>query len=72
MDPVNRIMQLMSDDMEACQVCGQTDLMGMTSLTNHIIEEHGWRVLHVGQDTGTLHSTGELYQRTTVVLGEPE
>jgi hypothetical protein len=42
-----------------CPVCGKAVSSGQDSggrfdqQTNHLLEAHGWRLLHVGQETST-------------------
>lgn len=74
MESVTRIQQLFSDVVGACPVCDDlshpNDDEWLQEQTNHLIQEHGWKVLHVGQES-TTDRDGNLCQRTTVVLGEP-
>lgn len=72
-----RIEQLYSDVSTRCPACDDMQVTGdwddrLAESSNHIISEHGWELLHVGQQTGTSGDTGEPIQRTTVILGEPE
>jgi hypothetical protein len=71
---MTQIKQLFSDACGPCPLCGQSDLSrgepDLASMTNQMIE-HGWQVLHVGQESMT-NDQGELLQRTTVVMGQPE
>jgi hypothetical protein len=72
MDPVRRIAQIHSDVFGGCPGCEEYSGLSddLDERVNHLIG-HGWKVLHVGQET-TDGMGGEPWQRTTVVLGEPE
>jgi hypothetical protein len=74
-DRIDRIEQVFSDSCGPCPVCGETDLSApgnpnLASVTNQMIE-HGWLVLHVGQQS-MMNDRGEILQQTTVVMGRPE
>ena len=71
MDAVQRIEQLYSDESGPCPTCEKSFGVSLTQQANHLIG-HGWRVLHIGQETTTDGATGDPVQRTTIVLGEPE
>lgn len=78
MEQVRRTKQLFSDVFGPCPVEGcpgvDTDSFynddHLTADANHLIQAHGWQLLHVGQDT-TTDADGNPWQRTTMVLGEP-
>jgi hypothetical protein len=59
-----------------CPVCGRGVWSGddpgdwLDQQVNHLLEEHGWRLLHVGQET-TDDRDGNPWQHTVAVLGEP-
>jgi hypothetical protein len=73
-EATRRIEQLFSDAGGPCPECGQWDLSrgdpDLAAVTNHMIEDHGWELLHIGQQS-TTNYRGELLQQTTVILGEP-
>jgi hypothetical protein len=42
----------------------------MHEQANHMVETHGWKLLHVGQETAT-DADGKPWQHTVAVVGEP-
>jgi hypothetical protein len=70
MDKVGRVYEIRSDVSEACPLCNQWigERSASTSeRANHLIQEHGCQLLHVGQETD-VGSEGP-YQVTVYVLG---
>jgi hypothetical protein len=77
MEEIGKIHEVSTHILGGCPVCGslpaRVDLDSMEDIAprvNHMLEVHGLRLLHVGQQTGTA-TNGEPFIATVAVLGEP-
>ena len=77
MSDAKRVHQVKSSEVVQCPVCdrlpeearGMHDGEELVVQVNHMLG-HGWKLLHVGQETST-GMDGDVWQQTTAVLGEP-
>jgi hypothetical protein len=74
---IGKVYEVSTHILEGCPVCNslpaRVDLDNMENIAprvNHMLEMHGLRLLHVGQQTGTA-ANGEPFVATVAVLGEP-
>lgn len=53
-----------------CQLCNFefNEETKLTEKINHYIKEHGYTILHIGQETRWESSTGEPFQNTVAIL----
>ncbi len=53
-----------------CKICGCkiNDYDGLSGKINHFIEEHGYKLLHIGQETSLDHK-GNPWQSTVAIVG---
>ena len=71
MATVEHIVKLSTDRSTACDECDYcVGRMGSDIATDadHYITEHGYKILHVGQEKG-LDNEGRPFQMTVIVLG---
>jgi hypothetical protein len=54
---------------EPCKHCGPFGAEGFAALITHYIQEHGYRLIHVGQQTE--EGSDGPWQATVAVLGRP-
>ncbi len=45
------------------------DLNDFGELVNHYLKEHGYKLIHIGQETGS-DREGNLWQNTVAVVGK--
>ena len=67
---IQHVVHIDSDGMMGCEQCQYPDLGRKPTfghLVNHYIEEHGYKLLHVGQQTAD--SSEGLVHSTVAVLG---
>jgi hypothetical protein len=73
---VVRVCEIRSDVWEPCPACGHTVAYGhdighaLADRVNHLIDTHGWKLLHVGQETTGSREHGNAYDVTVAVVGE--
>jgi hypothetical protein len=71
---VKSVASVVAGESFLCPACGKgmhpdmNDRMGsFTQAVNHCLAQHGWRLLHIGQQT--LGQLGASYETTVAVLG---
>jgi hypothetical protein len=70
MKETTHIIHISTDGGTRCKLCGpQADLVFFDKLINHYIEQHGYKLLHVGTETSREKMEGKLYHSTVAVLG---
>ncbi len=75
MENISRIHSVRTGTAEPCPLCSQGFWTGddsgkwLDQQTNHMLEAHGCRLLHVGQETS--EGADGLWQLTVAVLGVP-
>lgn len=66
---IGSVVTLSSNISQGCQVCnGWLDGEKLDAAINHYIG-HGWRLLHVGQETHPHHTDGSAWHSTVAVVG---
>ena len=74
LDDIKHLVGLSSDAHVPCQECDELrfgDDFSVATLVlaaNHYVNEHGYRILHIGEETGTDHR-GRQQHNTVIVLG---
>jgi hypothetical protein len=70
MENISEVAQVYSDIEAPCPMCRDFSSSGSDYFAEHVnhLLSHGYRLLHVGQDT-TWSNDGAPIQRTTAVLG---
>ena len=71
-DDIVHAVQVSTDVHQLCQVCRAEvpSAENIANWINHYIDAHGYRLLHVGQQS-TMDFEGKPYQTTVAVLGKP-
>ena len=72
MDPVKKILYLSTNIQTGCRECRAIlphDDGYFQAAVNHMLAEHGFKLLHVGQQTEPDGADGRPYQTTVAVLG---
>lgn len=67
---INHVVHISTDENKGCEHC--TFRIGSENFAesiNHYITDHGYRLLHVGQET-SLDSRGNPFQLTVAILGK--
>ncbi len=66
---IKQVIYLSTGENSACQICEGSGQMNFEEAINHYIQEHGFRLLHVG--TQTSHAgRGDLWNDTVATLGK--
>jgi len=65
---VKQVVYLSNDDGMACNECNGLTDRNLASRINHYISTHGYKLLHVGQETG--NSDDGIYHFSIAVLGK--
>lgn len=68
MDNVKRTTELASNISRGCEHCDKLVGGDVSDGVNHFIEEHGYRLLHVGTETSH-NMDGKLWHSTVAILG---
>ncbi len=68
---VPKVMHLSTQWKRSCPVCDDDDLLNFEVLCNHLIRNHSYRCMHIGQETNRDASSGTLMQATAAVLFAP-
>ncbi len=72
-EDVKEVLEVSSNVIKQCPHCAGgitlSNPPGLDERINHFIKEHGYRVLHVGQETCE-SMNGELWQTTVAILGK--
>ena len=69
---IQHVVKLSTVEYGACEECKRSQSSMSYSVTddaNHYITEHGYRILHVGQETSE-SAEGGLWHATVIVLGK--
>lgn len=73
-DDIKHLIGLSSDAHVPCQECDQLrsgddfSVATLVMAANHYVNEHGYRILHIGEETATDHR-GRHQHNTVIVLG---
>jgi hypothetical protein len=67
---ISHVVHITTDIIEGCERCsaridGINDFAGAV---NHYVADHGYEILHIGQETAR-DADGKLWQKTVTVLG---
>ena len=67
---INHVISIHSDEGKSCEHCSdfRIDLDTVAESVNHYIKDHGYKLLHVGQQTGS-GSDGRPFQMTVAIVG---
>lgn len=69
---IGRVLRISSGESRSCPVCGSwLEGSDWDDSVNHVIREHGWRLLHVGGEWAE-DGEGKSIQLTVAVLGEED
>ena len=71
-DGITRVIRIASDSSTSCPICSHHfsfDDMMFQLQVNHFLQEHDFRLLHVGQETGRDHK-GDETDITVAVVGQ--
>ncbi len=70
-DGISHVVSVNSDENRGCEYCGDFRIggNGFAASVNHYIEDHGYRLLHLGQQTDTDYQ-GRPFQMTVAILGK--
>ncbi len=67
---VEHVIHITTEIEQSCQFCGDADIFGdFAKSVNHYLKEHGYKILHIGQETRT-GSSDNLISYTVAVLGK--
>jgi hypothetical protein len=70
-EEVPKVIHLSTQSKRSCPLCGDGDLLNFEVLCNHLIRNHSYRCMHIGQETNRDPSSGALMQATAAVLFAP-
>ncbi len=65
---ISHVVQLNSDYGKPCEHCSFPIGSDLSAFINHYINEHGYKLLHVGQETA--RAEGNLFQLTVALVGK--
>lgn len=68
-DGITNTVQVLSDEVKMCEHCSES--VGgedVAKSINHYINDHGYKLIHVGQQTGV--GQDGSFQMTTALLGK--
>ena len=68
---IKHIVEVSTNIGRHCEHC--TKMMGLDNFTesvNHYIDEHGYKLLHVGTETGRNSDDGSPWHSTAAILGK--
>jgi hypothetical protein len=71
---VKHVLTLSTNVISPCEHCdrfGPDSHDRLAQAINHYLEAHGYRLLHIGQDT-TRNNEGELWHATIAILGHDD
>lgn len=68
---IKSVLHLSSDGNSSCSECKRYGFPTLEGAVNHWMQEHGYKLLHVGQKTHR-DQDGNLYHTTVAIVGEPE
>jgi tRNA U54 and U55 pseudouridine synthase Pus10 len=74
LDTIDHIVHIDTYTGFPCGICRKMvggDLNDFEESVNHYLKEHGYKLLHVGQETGS-DGEGNLWQKTAAVVGKEE
>ena len=66
---ITHIVELSSDPSNNCDLCSFRIRSNIAESINHYIKEHGYKLLHVGQQTSR-DQDGNLFQLTEALVGK--
>lgn len=74
MSEIQHVIAISSDIHTGCQECNEwknpSEFSGSAAAekANHYVQAHGYRILHIGQETGT-DNEGRPHQNTVIIVG---
>lgn len=72
LEDIKHIIHISSNDEPCCKICEDgwsRKLHDFEYAINHYIEEHGYTLLYIGNETNKNKNTGEILDCTVAVLG---